>query len=63
LLSESRQHLLAIGGGRGENLLRGTTCRYAAAELITGRADIQVGSLVHATVTRTDGEKLQLRLP
>ncbi len=62
LLTESQQQLQAIGGGRSERILRGTTCRYAAAELITEREDISVGSLVHATVTRTDGEKLQLRL-
>lgn len=58
LLVETEQTITAIGPAAGEKLLRGTTCRYAPAELVSHRRDLGVGSLVDGTVTKSDGEKL-----
>jgi hypothetical protein len=41
-------------------LLRGTTCRYAPAELIDPDSRLSVGDLIRGRVVRTDGNKLSL---
>ena len=44
----------------GQRLLRGTTCRYAPAELVDADSSHAVGELISARVARTDGDKLSV---
>ncbi len=60
LLVESDLSLTSIGGQNDGHVLRGTTCRYAPAELVAKQSKLSVGSLVDATVLSSDGEKLNL---
>lgn len=60
LLVESEQPVTRIGETETSNLLRGTTCRYAPAELIADSTALGKGSLIDAAVSSTDGEKLIL---
>lgn len=65
LLVESSRSLvdssiLVGGGSQTDQLFRGTTCRYAPAELVAG-SDLQlaVSEMIDVQVTSTDGEKLE----
>ena len=49
-----------VGSSAQEQLLRGTTCRYAPAEMTTRSDEIPVGELVRVVVDRTNGEKLSV---
>jgi len=57
LLVES-SHDLISDGKANDRLLRGTTCRYASAELLTSDPVSAVNDLILVHVDRTDGEKL-----
>lgn len=61
LLVESSRALVSLSGGQsmpnGERLLRGTTCRYAPAELIeTGESE--VGAMIDVHVDRAEADRL-----
>ena len=65
LLVESSRDLVTFDGrtaanSDGQRLLRGTTCRYAPAEMVVSGSDHSVGDLVAVTVRRTDDEKLSV---
>ncbi len=64
LLVESSTPVVSIGavsiGSARQRILRGTTCRYAPAELVGSetRLTADTGSLIDVHVDATDGEKL-----
>jgi tRNA A37 methylthiotransferase MiaB len=72
LLVESSRSLMdssVLVGGAGDHteqtnqLFRGTTCRYAPAELVAG-SDLQLGvsEMIDVQVASTNGEKLECQL-
>jgi threonylcarbamoyladenosine tRNA methylthiotransferase MtaB len=58
VMTESVTPVAAIGETEQLQLLRGTTCRYAAAEWVACDNEFEIGRLVDARVESTDGEKL-----
>lgn len=63
LLIESSQALVSMPSTSAETaecVVRGTTCRYAPAELVMPRADssADLGSMIDVQVAKTDAEKL-----
>ncbi len=63
VMIESDTPISAVGQPDGSRLLRGTTCRYAPAELVTKDPALQVSRLATVRVNDTDGEKLTTGLP
>ena len=59
MLIETSAPLTQLGGESG-TVLRGTTCRYAPAELITSRTADREGELVDVRVIRSSDEKLMV---
>jgi threonylcarbamoyladenosine tRNA methylthiotransferase MtaB len=49
-----------VGSSAKEQLVRGTTCRYAPAEMTSRGDEFPVGELVRVVVDRTNGEKLSV---
>ena len=59
LMAESESPLATIGTESPTNMvLKGTTCRYAPAEVVTTDSSVGEGSMVDIQVTSTDGERL-----
>ena len=58
MMIESESQLTTIGSESEQRVLRGTTCRYAPAELISDDPDFQVSKLANVRVVGSDGTKL-----
>lgn len=64
MLVESKSRLVPLGDAQSDcaeqDVVRGTTCRYAPAELIRSQHERErnIGDLFDVRVARTDGEKL-----
>ena len=58
MMIESESQLTTIGSESEQRVLRGTTCRYAPAELISDDPNFQVSKLANVRVVGSDGTKL-----
>ena len=58
MMIESESQLTTIGSESEQRVLRGTTCRYAPAELISDDPNFQVSKLANVCVVGSDGTKL-----
>lgn len=62
--SESQLTEIQLGDDQGSatdtvtRVLRGTTCRYAPAELVTSKDDLGKGSMISVKAVATDGKKV-----
>ncbi|OYP28370.1 tRNA (N(6)-L-threonylcarbamoyladenosine(37)-C(2))-methylthiotransferase MtaB [Rhodopirellula sp. MGV] len=58
LLVESTRSLASFGTDGNQTVVRGTTCRYAAAEYVTDRKDVEAGQLIRATVRSAEDDRV-----
>lgn len=62
MMIESESRLTEIGSEQANRVLRGTTCRYASAELISDDPNLQVSDLANVRVSGSDGHKLTVQV-
>ncbi|MCC9600242.1 tRNA (N(6)-L-threonylcarbamoyladenosine(37)-C(2))-methylthiotransferase MtaB [Stieleria sp. JC731] len=60
LLVESIRKLASIGQAGNQSVVRGTTCRYAAAEFLTEQNGIEAGQLIRAKVISADDDRVNV---
>ncbi|MCD0463197.1 tRNA (N(6)-L-threonylcarbamoyladenosine(37)-C(2))-methylthiotransferase MtaB [Roseiconus lacunae] len=61
LLVESTKRMVSLQSSPNQTVVRGTTCRYAAAEFVTDAIGTEPGQLIHANVLRAEDDRLHVR--